>query len=401
MAVDTFDIPCSGCPRSFSMTLITLSTRKTCTFCGAPLTIPEAVKNQLATHVAARSPVGQNARKSAVSCPVCARQTFVDGFQKSFACQYCTCPFTVVDGKAVAAAPVLTISPGAARGVLDLACANCRLKKLAVTENAPAEARCQGCGTVCDLYALPLEALISVPQPGAASALVELGRQAILTRWQRREVGLGEAVKLLADFALIDAALNTASDVLTPVSPSVAADVIQYAVLGVSTATRQEDFDRVTLTISMRRDSGIKNNVDIGSTILFNAVGLSLLAVTGRGFVGYSQKKDELEADPALILELAATPGGTLLYVATRNAEGFISRADRGTTRKVFDQLRTGLPDGLRRFYAFKALFGHWTTGAMFYGTPANSIRARLENLGGALASQSEALSQALVPPKK
>ena len=122
MAVDTFDIPCSGCPRSFSMTLITLATRKTCTFCGAALAIPEPVKAQLATHVAARSPAGQNARKSAVSCPVCARQTFVDGFQISFACQYCTCPFTVVDGKAVAAAPVLTISPDSARGVADLTC---------------------------------------------------------------------------------------------------------------------------------------------------------------------------------------------------------------------------------------------------------------------------------------
>lgn len=405
MAIETFDIPCSGCKRSFAMTLNTLATRKACAFCGEQLAIPENVKSQISTHMAARAPATQQLRKSAVSCPICLRQTFIDGFQKSFTCTYCTCPFTIsADGKAVPAATVLPIEMISARGVGELACSNCGLKKLAVVEDAPAVAICQRCRTPADLYAVPLEALIHVPPAGSASALIELGRQALLTRWERHDVGLGEAVKMLADFAVIDAALNTASDVLTPVPPEIAADVIQYAVLGVSTATRECDPGGVTLTISLRRSSGLGSGgeVNVGGTLLVNAIGLGLLAATGSGFIGYSKNKDEsIQADPAMILDLAPTAGGTLLNVSMRDTQGTESRADRATTRRVFDQLRSGLPDGLRRFYAFKALYGHWTTGAMLYGTPANAIRARLETLGGALASQAEALSQALVPPKK
>jgi len=403
MAIETFDIPCSGCKRSFAMTLNTLAARKACAFCGEPLAIPEAVKAQLATHVVARSPATQQLRKSAVSCPVCQRQTFIDSFQKSPACSYCTCPFTLsADGKALAAAALIPIKMAHARGVAGLACPKCALKKLAVVETAPAEAACQGCGTRVDLYALPLESLIQIPPAGTASAMIELARQALLMRWARREVGLGEAVQMFADFQKVDAALNDSSDVLTPVAPDVAADVIQYAVLGASTATREADVGGVTLTILLSsKKSGLGSNIDIAGTVLINAIGMAALLGTGRGFIGYSEKKDEIEGDPALILDLAPTPGGTVLGVSTRDPSGAESRADRATTRRVYDQLSSGIPDGLRRFYAFKALFGHWTTGAMLYGTPANAIRARLETLGGALASQAEALSQALVPPKK
>jgi hypothetical protein len=396
----TFDIVCVSCKRTFRATLAILASKKTCLFCGAALRIPDEVTALLRERAAAAAPAAQG--KVGVECPLCLRRTFVlrGALGRRNLCSYCTCLFVPSqDGVVVVDAPVMPVPLTLCGALTDIACTACSRKNLALSENAMAEARCRSCGAEAVLYEHPLEKFVQLPSAASPSAMSALARQALLARWERREVGLGEAVRIVEDFKNVDWVLESRGEAITSASPEVAAEVVQYAILGASSALRVNDAEGLTLTIPVGpgRKGGMGDA--LGRALALNLVGLGLLAATGTGFIGYSKgKEEEVTVDPALILRLAQSPEGTVLEAHQRNPDGSVTPVDRATRERLQSQLRAAMPDGLRRYYAFKALFGYWVNGQMLYGTPAAAVRRRLEQIGGPFASQAGALAEALVP---
>jgi len=394
MQIQSWEVKCSGCPRTFAMTLNTLGQRKTCTFCGAALVIPPEMKQAASSAAAAKS----TTRATTIECPLCLRkipqQNPVAG--RAYSCSYCTCRY-ILDANyhPTPEAMPLPFPEPVQHAISRLGCGKCKLPKLKADANTPASAVCASCGAVQHLFGLPLNSLIELPP--SSSPLVETACTAILSRWERRDIGLAEAWWILEELSAVDQALNSGSSLLQQLSPLIAADVAQFGIFAAPSAEVIRDDTSVTLIMPQSAAKGSTTDVNVSSTIAMNVVGVGLLLATGRGFIGVSRNKSEgMLADPALMLHFAYTDSGSELHASVRDTEGNVRPVPPKELQKIESEIAKSLPDAVRRLYVLKAIFGNWITGAMLYGMPASALKTRLQTLGGTLELRADALATAL-----
>lgn len=393
MSVQTWPVKCSGCPRTYSMSLATIGQRKNCTFCGAALLVPEDMQREFAN----ASMASKVSTRATIQCPLCVRNIILENATvgRTHVCSYCTCPY-VLDA-ALNPKPQFQPLPfpePIREKLARFACGLCGATGLKPNETAPAEGLCTSCNSAQELYAVPLSALVELPGQGG-SALIETACAALLARWERRDVGLAEAWWILEELTGVDRALSSDCSVLNLLSPVIAAEVAQFGIFAAPSAEVFRDEAGVTLVLPRSTNASV-TGIDATGTLALNAVGLSLLAVTGRGFVGVKHEENDRKADPALILRFEYCDEGSDLSVSVRNADGQILALPPNEMKKISRDIDQKLPDAVRRLYVFKSIFGSWITGAMLYGTPPNALKTRLLNLGGSLARQADALSDAL-----
>jgi hypothetical protein len=394
MSAQTWPVQCSGCPRTYSMTLATIDQRKNCTFCGAALIIPEDMQREFTN----AKMVSKVLTRKTIQCPLCLRDIILENAAvgRRHVCSYCTCPY-VLDS---ALNPKPQIQPlpfpePVRENLGRVACGHCGAIGLKPNETAPAEGLCKSCNSTQELYALPLAGLIELPGKDS-SALVETACAALLARWERRDVGLAEAWWILEELTGVDRALNSDSSVLNLLSPVIAAEVAQFGIFSAPSADVFRDEAGVTLILARSSRDGAMTGIDATGTLALNAVGLSLLAVTGRGFVGVKREDGDRKADPALLLRFEYCDEGSTLRASIRNENGNILPLPPAEMKKISSDIDQKLPDAVRRLYVFKSIFGSWITGAMLYGMPPKALKTRLLSLGGSLARQADALSDAL-----
>lgn len=392
--IQSWDVKCSACPRTFSMSLNTLGQRKTCTFCGGSLVIPPEMKQAADAAIVARSPT----RLTTIACPLCLRnvptQNPIAG--RTYTCGYCTCRYVLDSSFRASPEPSPLPFPDAVhQAIARLGCGNCKLAKLKPDENAPASAKCTSCGAAQSLFGLPLNKLVELPP--SSSPLMESACTAILARWERGDIGLAEAWWILEELGGIDRALSSGGSLLEQLSPKIAADVVQYGIFGAPSAEVHSYEDRITLTVLDTAGRGRTTDVNITGTIAMNVIGIGLLATTGRGFIGVKRDSSEGRmADPALLLHFIYTDVGSALHADVRNTDGNVTPLPAAELRKLTHDISKQLPDAVRRLYVFKAIFGNWITGSMLYGMPASALKTRLQSLGGTLEIRADALATAL-----
>jgi hypothetical protein len=395
-------VTCSACKRSYNLSLAVLARRKACTFCGAALALPADVEAQLKTQAGSTGSAAQDSKASGklpLECPLCMRRTFVPraNIGHPTPCGFCTCLLIVQpDGKAAPYAPRLQTPDSVLALLARLRCPTCPHTGLELKEHTTV--RCSACGAIANLASQSLDKLVDLSSPAHADALSDVGREALRARWARRELGLAEAAHTAQELRAADTLLNESGEILTRAPLEATIDVVQYVVLCAPQAIRQPIEGGLSLTVVVGGGaSADRSGIAIGSTIALNVVGIGLMAATGVGFTGHVENRD-VRADPAFILEFSRAHEGTTLNILQRIDDGSIVPANAATGGKVFEQLQRAMPDGLRRYHLFRALYGHWVTGQMLYGTPITAVRKRLEQLGGVLAAKADELAKALVP---
>jgi len=375
------------------MSLATLSQRKNCTFCGAALVVPEDMQREFAVS----KMVSKVVTRKAIQCPLCLRDIILENAAagRKQVCSYCTCSYVLdADLNPKPQIQPLPFPEPVRENLARLACGQCGAIGLKPNEAAPAEGLCAGCNSTQDLYAGPLADLVELPSRG--SPLVETACAALLARWERRDVGLAEAWWILEELSGVDRALSSDCSVLNLLSPVIAAEVSQFGIFAAPSAEVFRDEAGVTLIIARSRGASGITGIDATGTLAMNAVGLGLLAVTGRGFVGVKRENNERKADPALVLRFEYSDEGSALRASVRDADGNIQALPSSEMKKLSRDIDQKLPDAVRRLYVFKSIFGSWITGAMLYGMPPKALKTRLLSLGGSLARQADVLSDAL-----
>ena len=398
----THAITCSGCPRTFNMSLHTLKQKKTCTMCGAALKIPAEVLAQLDNLKATTVSLGSQ-KPVPGECPVCARTIFAkpESFGKRMKCQYCTAPMSVSSAGAVTLLRSDDIGI-VEKGIIEQAsCPECRQKKLAALPGRGLNARCESCNATVDIAAPELENYLDFARLGNA-LMTDFAHMALQARWALKDVTLTEANLILSGVNRLDAWAAATHRPLSPFSVEVTADLVQYVICCNHSAMSDRVKDGLMLIFPMRADGVGLSGQGLESAALGNAVGLGLLAATGTGFVMLpgrgGRKAEEKSGEPASCLLLLPVSNGSELMVLSRDASGNLGKPPTKFAQNSDAAVRGAMLLAAQQYFCFKAIFGEWADGAMLCGVTANALQRRLEFLGGTLADKAGDFSQALLP---
>jgi len=171
--------------------------------------------------------------------------------------------------------------------------------------------------------------------------------------------------------------LGMESAALTPLLPLHAAEVAQWAVFFVPEAMIRPGADGVALEINVAQNRPVQAGaVDaIAAGVLFGAMGAAIAVAANSGSVGGS--------GPGLVrLLFVPVEGGSDMTGEILDREG----GPICSAQPRLELLRTNLAEALlpaaQRYYAFKAIFGSWTTGTMYQAVNALGMQRRLESFG-------------------
>jgi hypothetical protein len=393
-----YDVSCSSCPRTFTITLQILSQKRTCAFCGEPLRLSAEILSAIEELKTAKS--AKPLQPVSVECPVCYRAALIrpESFGRQTKCSYCTCPFIVAADGTVTVAGQSNADADTERFVTDMSCPQCRQKKLKAVQNAKTETKCDACGHTLDLSSLPLESFVDLSRPGEA-LMTDFAYMALRSRWSRRDLGLAEATAILGHVNLLDAWVSKTERSISPFSPETTADIVQYAIACSSSAMLNTVEEGLMLVFPQKGESDSPEAM-ISNTALASA-GMVMLGATGSrmhaGF-GAKRKKDEKAGEPATCLVFSQIDAGTDISILARDPAGNYINPPPSAVSYIDSSIRNAMPNAARQYLAFKAVFGNWATGAMLYGITANAIQRRLTSLGGTLSDKAGEISAAIVP---
>jgi len=231
-----FDIGCSGCSRRYSMNVQTMLTRKTCTFCGAPLVLSPEAK---AACDAKRATTVVKSAKVSGECPICTRVVWIEPVSPKTTCQFCSCPCTLnAEGKLVALPNADTIPMLSRTYVSGINCPSCYIKKLVESDGLGQRARCTACKAEVDLRTIPLDRMLDLSRT-ESSGLSDFVGLVLAQRWSYGDLGLPEAEELLALSKDADALSSSPNDPLSPFDVDITLEIVQYAILCLSAASIQ------------------------------------------------------------------------------------------------------------------------------------------------------------------
>jgi len=401
---DSVDISCSGCERSFKITLGILAKKSICAFCGAGLSITPEVHDALQEIEQANSTSKKTAEPISIECLVCARPMFVkpEQFGRKIVCTYCTAPMMVRSDRSISLA---TPPPenGGAEMLHDIPCLFCGKHALQPIGDAGANVQCTACHATANMAKHPLSAFIAISavnqiNSGAESNLCTASYAALQARWEKGELSFPEARQMIVALEKLDH--WDTGGAFSPFDLETTADVVQHQLAGSSSAQVQREADHILLIFPVGQGQLGTKGGGTSSLIGRNVMGLGLLGMTGTGFIAFRGKKEEENlGEPAPCLLLTQSGAGSEITVLFRSRQGKIGKGSASWTAHADGPTRKGIRAALRRYFAFKALYGQWATGATLLGATTVAIQRRAEGLGAAMTPHAEMLSEELPAP--
>lgn len=407
---DRVPFTCGNCGRSLTLPLQTLLKRRICSYCGKPLQIPAEVEQALA-QLNPKAAAHAAAQALSIECPICGRNSRVKAVPGSRSkCMFCGCHFLVPQGGGLAApSPPDELIPKLDEGDLLLAnCPACKQISLKASNRMATEAICGGCQAKVDCRRIPLEAFTDL-MPGIERAtIVQLAREALRARWQKGELGLMEAINLFEPLEQIDAWAKTPNAPISPYTPEMTADIVQWAILYEPQANRVRDGESFSLECDIADEVSDKaltvEGVLKGTAGELKAASSRMRRAFTTGLAGEDRARLRLDFFPV--------EGGTDATLSVRHTVPRDPKREPEEARKeaqadadmvewLTGSIRAAMPDAARQYLAFKAVFGIWVSGSMFNAATEKGALHRLELLGAPFAKNAAETAKLLTQRRK
>jgi hypothetical protein len=401
-----YDIQCSSCSRRYTLTLKILGQKKKCAICGGALNIPPELQSEL-TQLKSTGVVRPK-HPVAEECFVCSRDVWVkpDSYGKTIVCQYCTCPMAVAEDGAVSTVHNYATGELERSIVAAESCPSCRQKKLVSLPGAGLNVRCEACGQTADITAASLSRYFDLARPGNA-LMTDFAQMALQARWEKKDVTLSEAEAILGAVNRLDAWAAQSQRLFSPFDVQVTAEIVQYAIACNASAMSDPLDNGLLLVFPMREDTSEAQGLGQGNVTHAVAKGLmsigrhrmpltSLMSMGRRGSTGPNQKPEEQKGEQANCLAIVGDANGCNLEILFRDRGGNLGASPLEQEIRV--PVESAMLNAARQYFAFKAVYGNWATGATLYGATARGLEKRLKKLGGVLADKAGEFSQALLP---
>ncbi len=380
---DRIELTCAKCGRTARVTVQVLARQRGCGYCGHEYELSGVVREALAAFASGGGEVRTTGAVS-VECPICAKVTKFNAQHASGTtrCAFCGCRIQV----SPTGGPPLAVPPPERRFASKVGstvggpCPSCRKDRLRIADADGRRATCEGCGAAHPLSGVPLLAALGMSATPASEPFRRFAWQALDARWRRGDLGVTEA------WAVADPlqALERRGSTVSPFGADLTLEIVQWALLGAPDAVRGRSGDVVFLEVELHDWGGTSRAAtDVGTAILEFGVAAAL------GDQFQLRNPDEQARELPLLRIVAAPDGlGADLHVEVRQPGGSVTAAPPGVQARTLLLLAGRLHRAACRMLAFKALFGAWTTGSMFYCASEQGVLRRIESLGPPLCSE-------------